>query len=76
MTLEANDIAYKVVYLTCLAASIFMVQQHLRKYLENKDTSSLQFKKFQDEKTNVYPSLTLCFKVDAQHLFEDFTNFI
>ena len=50
MTLEANDIAYKVVYLTCLAASIFMVQQHLRKFLENKDTSSLQFKKFPERK--------------------------
>ena len=74
MALEANDIAYRVVYLVCLAAAIFMVQQHLRKYLENKDTSSLQFEKFQNVKTNVYPSLTVCFKVDAQHLFEDLTR--
>ena len=72
MKFDANDVAYKVVYLTCLAASIFMVQQHLRKFLENKDTSSFEFKKFQEEKTNVYPSLTVCFKVDARHMFQDF----
>ena len=74
MSLDVKDVVYKVVYFTCLAASIFMVSEHLRKYLENKDTSSVEFKKFQNEKTNVYPSLTVCFSVDAVHMFRDFTR--
>ena len=74
MSLKAKDFVYKVVYLICLAASIFMVSEHLRKYLENKDTSSVEFKKFQNEKTNVYPRLTVCFRVDAKHMFNNFTN--
>ena len=74
MNLDVKNVVYKVVYFTCLAASIFMVSEHLRKYLENKDTSSVEFKKFQNEKTNVYPSLTVCFSVDAVHMFKDFAR--
>ena len=74
MNLDLQNIVYKVVYFTCLAASIFMVSEHLRKYLENKDTSSVEFKKFQNERKNVYPSLTVCFSVDAVHMFRDFTR--
>ena len=74
MSLDAKDFVYKVVYLICLAASIFMVSEHLRKYLENKDTSSVEFKKFQNERKNVYPSLTVCFSVDAVHMFKDFAR--
>ena len=74
MSLKAKDLVYKVVYLICLAASIFMVSEHLRKYLENKDTSSVEFKKFQNEKTDVYPRLTICFRVDAKHMFNNFTS--
>ena len=74
MNLDVQNIVYKVVYFTCLVASIFMVSEHLRKYLENKDTSSVEFKKFQNERKNVYPSLTVCFSVDAVHMFKDFAR--
>ena len=74
MHLDVKNVVYKVVYFTCLAASIFMVTEHLRKYFENKDTSSVEFKKFQNERTNVYPSLTICFSVDAVHMFKDFAR--
>ena len=50
MSLDVKDVVYKVVYFTCLAASIFMVSEHLRKYLENKDIDLSQIKTIDDIK--------------------------
>ena len=69
MATKLGIISLKVLHFICLLVSIFMASQHIIKYLENKDTSSVTFKAYKDENRDTYPSISLCFIVDPNHMF-------
>ena len=48
-----------------------MTLQQFWIYLRNEDSSSIQFKSFKLSSTNNYPAISICFKIDENHVFDE-----
>ena len=48
--------------LICITLAIYMSSMQIRRYLDNKDTSSFHTKEFNQSPLDLYPSFTYCFE--------------
>ena len=50
----------KLFQLFCIGLVIYMTYEQFLQYLKNEDSSSVSFRKFNDEKRDLYPSFSIC----------------
>ena len=54
-------VGIKLLQITCLAATSFMVYKQFKLFVDNEDSSSVSYRKFNDKATDLYPTFSLCF---------------
>ena len=50
----------KLFQIFCIGLVIYMTYEQFLQYLKNEDSSSVSFRKFNDEKRDLYPSFSIC----------------
>ena len=60
----------------CFGSTLYMVHKQFKSYIANEDSSSVSYRKFNDEATDLYPTFSFCFWFnDEKSMYKD-ENFL
>ena len=69
--MSVKSVTVKIFYAVCFIVAIYMTVEQFIKYQRNNDSSSMEFKTFQNSEENKYPDISLCFLFEEQNMFNE-----
>ena len=60
-TSHLKTITKKNFQLGCFAITLYMIYKQFKLFVDNEDSSSISYRKFNDEDTDLYPTFSFCF---------------
>lgn len=70
-----KSVVQKIFQLTCFILAGYITYSQFLLYFENKDTSSVSYRKLNSESKDVYPTYSFCFKSSKGTIFKN-ENFL
>ena len=66
-----NSTMLKVFQLLCIAAVLLLVFIQFQSYMDNKDSSSVRYRKFNYEERDLYPAVSICLHSSSGSIFKE-----